>query len=411
MPILFIHGVAVRDDASWKATQRYLREYVAPVIANDPQNVDIHFVKWYPVGGKFAWKGASRPPSLLGMGADAEEGTVTRAVELAGMPQTAAATLPAAAPSAGTGGLIAGGAAPAAGAAAPRQRDLAPDQLSDRAADEVAHDPATPARLAAQPNAAAERAEFERLVAERWRARAAGDLAAHGGVPGWLQELGRRLDETLQRASGLPGWAVSRVLGELRRPLNDFVTLFFGDVFTYLQEQTDGAGGPGPIVRTLLDGLRHARDNQRARGGEPLIVLSHSMGGQVVYDTVTWFLEREPGLEDVRVDFWCATASQVGLFEELKLFMASDPAIGAGQAREKVPFPAKARLGHWWNVWDYNDFISYTGKGIFEGVHDDSFDSGMSLIQAHGGYIQRPSFYRTFAGHLRRAAAGNWRRG
>jgi hypothetical protein len=280
------------------------------------------------------------------------------------------------------------------------------------AADEAAHDPATYPRLAAQPDAAAERAEFERIVADRLAARTAGGLAGHGGAPGWLRELGNRLGETLQRANGVPGWAVSRVLGELRRPLNDFITLFFGDVFVYLQEQVREDGQPGPIAQVLLDALVEAAENQKQRNGEPLVILSHSMGGQVVYDAVTYFMDRVPELKDVRVDFWCATASQVGLFEELKLFRASDTTIGgiAGMAREKVPFPDRKRLGHWWNVWDSNDFISYTGAPIFEGVHDEPYDSGMSVLQAHGGYLQRPSFYRRFAERLEFAKQGNWRR-
>jgi hypothetical protein len=434
MPILFIHGVAVRSDDEWPRIQAYLREYIAPVIAPDPRNVDLRFVKWYPHAGKFYWDRKSRPLSaILGMGAGTEEGAVTRAMELTEVSVDASGA-PGVGASVDTGGLVAGGAGSGAAASGPppRLRDMTPEQLSDLfaalaeasplseaeraeatiAADEAAHDPGTRARLAAQPDAAAERAELERIVAKRLQARTAGGLSAHGGPPGWLAELGNRLGETLQRAVGLPGWAVSRVLGELRRPLNDFITLFFGDVFVYLQEQANPGGGPGKIATVLLEELKHAARNQKERGGEPIVLLSHSMGGQVVYDALTYFMDQDPDLKDVRVDFWCATASQVGLFEELKLFRASDETIGgiAGMAREKVPFPHRARLGHWWNVWDSNDFISYTGAPIFEGVHDEGFDSGMSLIQTHSGYLQRPSFYRRFAERLAFARQGNWRR-
>jgi hypothetical protein len=440
MPILFIHGVAVRSDDEWPSIRKYLREYVAPAIASDPQNVDLRFVQWYPSGGKFYWDRKSRPLSaILGMGAGAAEGAVARAMELTEV-SVDASDAPGVEASVDTGGLVAGGAGPGAAASGPppRLRDMTPDELSDLfaavvestardetstlteaeraeatiAADQAAHDPGTRARLAAQPDADAERTEFEQIVAERLQARTASGLSAHGGTPGWLRDLGDRLGETLQRAVGLPGWAVSRVLGELRRPLNDFITLFFGDVFIYLQEQVDENGGPGKIGRVLLDELKHAARNQKERGGEPIIILSHSMGGQVVYDALTYFMDRDPDLRDVRVDFWCATASQVGLFEELKLFRASDETIGGipGMTREKVPFPDRKRLGHWWNVWDSNDFISYTGAPIFEGVHDEGFDSGMSLIQAHSGYLQRPSFYRRFAERLRTAKSGNWRR-
>ena len=43
------------------------------------------------------------------------------------------------------------------------------------------------------------------------------------------------------------------------------------------------------------------------------------------------------------------------------------------------------------------------------GVDDKPFDIGMSLLAAHGGYLQRPSFYRQCAAKLRTAAQRGWR--
>ena len=129
------------------------------------------------------------------------------------------------------------------------------------------------------------------------------------------------------------------------------------------------------------------------------------MGGQIVYDAITHFLDRDPAYRDVRIDFWCATASQVGSFEEIKLFLASDPAYKTGHP---VPFPA-AHLGVWWNVWDHNDFLSFTARDIIAQIDDGPYDSGNSLLAAHGGYLERPSFYRALAAKLRSAAAQSWR--
>ena len=114
---------------------------------------------------------------------------------------------------------------------------------------------------------------------------------------------------------------------------------------------------------------------------------------------------RLPGPRPLRIDFWCATASQVGFFEEAKLFLASDRAV---HAPAKVPFPAQA-LGVWWNVWDPNDVLSFTGRDIFERVDDAAYDSGMPLTRAHGGYLQRRSFYRALGDKLRAAAAAGWK--
>ena len=36
------------------------------------------------------------------------------------------------------------------------------------------------------------------------------------------------------------------------------------------------------------------------------------------------FLCKNDEFKDIKIDFWCSTASQVGFFEELKLFLASD---------------------------------------------------------------------------------------
>jgi hypothetical protein len=127
------------------------------------------------------------------------------------------------------------------------------------------------------------------------------------------------------------------------------------------------------------------------------VVLSHSMGGQIIYDALTHFLPGTPSLREVRIDFWCATASQVGFFEEAKLFLASQPEHKTGHP---VPFP-HAHLGVWWNVWDQNDFLSFTAKDIIDKIIDESFDGGLSLLTAHGGYLERPSFYRAFAHKLR----------
>jgi hypothetical protein len=212
-----------------------------------------------------------------------------------------------------------------------------------------------------------------------------------------------RLGEALGRAVELPAYAVSIVAAELRPKLNDLVSVFLGDVFEYLRNR-GAAGSPGEIPGRFLDKLRQAHQAKLARAGEPLVVLTHSMGGQIVYDALTSFVPHDPTFRDVRVDFWCATASQVGFFEEAKLFLAKDLAYKAGAP---VPFP-RAHLGVWWNVWDHNDFLSYTVKDIVSGAMDEPFDSGMSLVDAHGGYVRRPSFFRAFAGKLQAAKAAGW---
>jgi hypothetical protein len=302
-----------------------------------------------------------------------------------------------------------------------RLKDLSPDTLSDLlailisdavpdpaqraqltlAADAVARDPSTPGTLAGVDNTTQELD----LLLTRVQQHADADAALVGmGIASWLARVRERLGEALNRSQDLPAYAVSVVAAELRQPLNTFVSAFFGDVFVYLRVRGIAAQ-PGEIPQRLLAKLTLAHQHARSRGGEPLVVLSHSMGGQIVYDAVTHFLPGHPALQHLRIDFWCATASQVGFFEELKLFLASDTHYKIGTP---VPFPV-AHLGVWWNVWDHNDFLSYTVKDIIAQVDDGPYDSGMSLLTAHGGYLQRPSFYHALAHKLRTAAALGWR--
>lgn len=427
MPILYVHGVNVRNRDGFRAINGYLRRYLAPVIAADPDQVLIDDVFWGNEGVSFAWDGISRPLSrILGMGAGATElsaieGALTAAVYQETLHRIPAQTVP---PSAG-GGLISSGATASSSSlptATPvHLHDLPPDQISDLlataiaaqipddleqqtllilAADTVAHDADLTSALAAAGSPETELLE----LLERVRRQAAKESGLIGqGFADWFERLRDRLREGLDRALDLPSYAISVVTAEIRKPLNELISVFIGDVFTYLAGRGD-ATNPGVIPKQLSVKLKEAQANKQARGGEPIVLLTHSMGGQLVYDAVSHFLPNTPELSDIKVDFWCASASQVGFFEEAKLFLASLPEHKTGSL---VPFP-QANLGVWWNVWDHNDFLSFTAKDIFSQLDDEPFNSGMSLLAAHGGYLQRPSFYRRFAAKLKAAKANGW---
>jgi hypothetical protein len=423
MPILYVHGVNTRSREGFLALDGYLRRHVAPAISNRPDTVLIDDVFWGNAGVDFAWDGVCRPRSrILGMGPGATELSAVEGALTAAAYAEALDRVPepsAAAPS--IGGLIAGGARPSGPTqAGVRPRELSQDELADLlavtiasqvpqsaeqtrlilAADDVARDPATSALLG---GAATAEDELDALFDEvRRRAESDATLVA-AGFASSLAKVRDTLKEGFGRALGLPAYAVSVVAAEMRKPLNDLISVFLGDVFAYLDDRGK-APVPGEIPRRMLAKLRDAHENKTKRDGEALVVLSHSMGGQIVYDAVTHFLPNMPGFEDIRIDFWCATASQVGFFEETKLFIAQSPEYKTGNP---VPFPAD-NLGIWWNVWDHNDFISFSGKGIFSGIDDEAFDSGMSLLGAHGGYLKRPSFFRKFAEKLEAGKAKGW---
>jgi hypothetical protein len=269
------------------------------------------------------------------------------------------------------------------------------------AADEVAHDPKTQQMLAGK-SPREQIALVLKLVREKAKKDAAaqptgkGRLAAKGHVgdffSGLWDDVTEAAEEALDRANDLPGYLLSVALAELRPWLNDTVSIFLGDVFWYLRGRDDPATRPGQILSGLVEALKKANKHKVDRN-EPLVVVTHSMGGQLMWDAVTWRLPQDAEAKDIKIDFWCATASQVGFFEEVKLFAASDKTYRTGNP---VPYPAK-NLGAWWNVWDYNDFLSFTAKNICADVNDEAYDSGSSLIHAHGGYLERPDFFRLFA--------------
>jgi hypothetical protein len=229
-------------------------------------------------------------------------------------------------------------------------------------------------------------------------------LAGMGARSRWT-EWRQRIAEAVDRSSRTPTFAVSRVLGEAREPVNEAAARFMGDVFVYLDSRRRD-GKMGPIPRVVLQVLQDA-DRRKLSPHEPLVVVSHSMGGQIVYDLVTHFLpaEESGGQESApRIDFWCATASQVGLFFDLNLFLAED------EGAAPLARPSSRWLGTWWNVWDYNDFLSFSVRDIVRGVDDEAYSSGLSLVKAHSGYLQPPSFYRRLRIKLDEARGRDWDR-
>jgi hypothetical protein len=438
MPIVFVHGVATRDDDEvkyqerWKQIETYLRRYIAPEISSHPDQVDIIDAYWGDIGARFAWNGDSRPRTpLLGMGAAAAPSSIEQALALASLKETLG-NLPASQSTPRRTGILVP-AGPASSTVADqtskmRLKDFSPDQLSNLAvtiiqntlqdtqqqtlaslaADVVAHDEDTKDKLAACANREEELSLLKSLIEERYKIEqhAQGSVLIAQGGSDSLQKFKDRLGEVVGRIDSLPGLALSRALAEFRKPINEMVTLFFGDVFTYLKDRVNNTGGPGRIPSRVLTKLKEVKDDPKNKD-ERLIVLSHSMGGQIVYDLVTYFIPAIPDYKDLRIDFWCATASQVGLFEELKLFGASQDQYGK-QHNNQVPFPDRRYLGGWWNVWDHSDFISFSVKNIIADVDDQNYNSGMSLIDAHSAYIQQPAFYRAFAKKLELAKEKNW---
>lgn len=434
MPIVFVHGVGVRDtdrnfEQVWTERQGYLRRYIAPLIAPNPELVSITRAYWGDLASYLHWNGSSCPAGqFLGMGgapsqATAAAPTVASLIEVfAGFPEPP--------PPPVTNPFLPMGAGPVVGVEHEELKlsDLSPDELSNLVAnvihaipsvadhvaiitslaDDMAHEPDSSTILDQSASSDEQVTQFVSRLASKVSEAPTGHLhLLPQGPLTWREELARLLRNTLRRAASVPGLAVTGTLAELRRPLNREVMAFFGDVVGYLSDRGTAAE-PGKIPRRVLEQLAEARDSSPE--GEALIIVTHSMGGQIVYDLVTHFIPQMAAYHSLRVDFWCATASQVGLFEELKLFLSSDECYSQ-ESGTSVPYPDHQYLGFWSNVWDYNDFLSYSVRGIVDGQVDDwAYNSMLPVSEAHGGYLRQPNFYRLLAAKIRVAMDHNWHR-
>jgi hypothetical protein len=80
--------------------------------------------------------------------------------------------------------------------------------------------------------------------------------------------------------------------------------------------------------------------------------------------------------------------SQVGMFEELKLFRASDPTLRAG-----TTVPLSTNIKRWLNVFDTADVLGYATARIFNQSRDFEFSTAVTALTAHSMYFDRPEFY------------------
>ncbi|OZY86066.1 hypothetical protein CBP51_03270 [Cellvibrio mixtus] len=213
------------------------------------------------------------------------------------------------------------------------------------------------------------------------RADAASEVLGFGSA---LQSI----REIVNRIANAPGDAISALGIKLaRESAHSVASQFIGDVFTYLNER-GRLGNEGAIVKKIVKSLRDANDRKQS-GDDKLVVIGHSLGGVILYDILTHFAQ------DVTVDIFITVGSQVALFEEMSLY------------RKPVDDPRPNRLERpqnikkWLNVYDTNDIFSFRMSGVFDGVDDYRFDTGYGILASHGGYFERPSFYKRLAARLK----------
>ncbi|CAN7686651.1 hypothetical protein LJR234_005733 [Mesorhizobium amorphae] len=210
--------------------------------------------------------------------------------------------------------------------------------------------------------------------------------------------IGNAIRDALGHLGGLIGNSASDLaLKAKRRDLSRGVALFLGDVFVYLRGRDDrGPDGTRrrifkPIIDALIAGAK-----ARSGSSEPLVVVGHSLGGVLLYDILTdektrATIEAETG--SISIDALFTVGSQAGFFADLGLY-PHRPQGGA-----KLPLPDGVR--DWMNVYDFTDVFSFRCAPMFEGVRDFGYDTVTDLMHAHSAYFLRPSFYKRMRARLK----------
>jgi hypothetical protein len=386
MPLVFVHGVATRRTPDYErgvaARNALFRRYVYPALHWDDR-VDPFTAYWGGDAAQFRWHHASLPEE------DVEGFGTTELVEDVLLAQV-------------SGGGDIDTDAPVSTLARHSVED-AVDLIWASAAQEVEEAEVAQVLAALAYRASGRMAELESDPAltqavddQEWITALAGrleetapgtadqmdEVEAFGGSAVW-----DRLSEAVIRVRGaagrLGGGAAAKLL---RADMHRQAALFLGDIFFYLDRRGDHSH-PGPIVSQVVQTLESA-----VAAGSPLVVVAHSMGGEIVYDVLSYYRP------DIRVQMLVTVGSQVGLFEELCLLQAGKQA-GCPDGPTRV-----ARLDNvdeWINVFDRNDLFGFATERIFEGVKDFDYSTGKGLFAAHSSYFTMPSFYRRLAERVR----------
>ena len=216
----------------------------------------------------------------------------------------------------------------------------------------------------------------------------------------YVRQAGRVINEIFTSAKETIKSQTLRGVGQLilptlqarRQGLTEYFGRASGDIFVYLH-QRGSKRNPGAILRTIKAATRNAV--RRQRQGDQLIVVAHSLGGIIGYDLLTYYLA------NTRCDLFITVGSQVGLFEELKLFRTSDPAVpSTNQSKVVVP----KNIVRWINVYDIADPISFAAENIFDRVEDYHYDNKTLPGLAHIGYFDRRDFHERLRERIRLGA-------
>lgn len=246
--------------------------------------------------------------------------------------------------------------------------------------------------------------------------------AKTANVPQGPNNFWQRVNETAGRLKNSFGDHTSELLVKAwREGIQNHATLFLGDAFIYFNERFVDAADesrpkvkeidsetkknvpsyeefkltlkkekgktPGKIPEIVLEDLFDAHES-KTKDDPYLIVMAHSMGGNIIYDLCTDFLGPE---SELKIDLLITVGSQFSMFQEIDMFNGVElPTIIEKETQISKP----KNIISWINIFDKNDIFAYQATPVFSDVEDFEYETGFGGIGGpHGGYFRRFSFY------------------
>ncbi len=176
---------------------------------------------------------------------------------------------------------------------------------------------------------------------------------------------------------------IAATFDAVRPRITQAAASFLGDVFGYLGTR-GSKSRPGPIPKLVTEALDDARLAANKLGA-PLIVIGHSMGGNIAFDVIGFWRPR------LKIDCLVTVGSQVALFRQLNLFPAAP--VGSGKAAR----PENVR--EWVNVIDPSDALAFLCAPEFRGVKDRDYRTDAGIFGAHNAYFERASFFERLSAY------------
>lgn len=168
----------------------------------------------------------------------------------------------------------------------------------------------------------------------------------------------------------------------LRKIVHNRLFLFIGDAFLYFGNRGTPEA-PGPIVSRIIDTIDSASTKIDPDDDPELIVIAHSMGGNIACDVLSYFAP------DKAIDLVITVGAQFPLFADLHMFPGLD-------TRHR-PIARPPNVKRWINIYDVNDVFGFAATPMFDGIEDVEFTSGRFGVATHADCFKFVSLYERMA--------------